>query len=445
MKIAERHLPLWRRAAIIAFVVPTLVLLVFLWAKTGGGIPFVTGRGYKIVAMVPADAQNPSGVQNLVIGSNVRVAGVPVGAVTALDIKGTQVAVHLNFTAYGPLHRGVRLLVRPASLLNATYIQVIDGKGPPLRSGTVLPAKTVQDTTTLQNVLDTLQPSTRKEVGSLVSELNSATAGSGGNLSAILSGLGQVGRQGSNTLDVLAAQSQDLQDIVRRTTQLLDVLDTGNGQIANLATAAEAVTKTTAAMSAPLGQAVTDLPNLIDQLHRASPSITQLVDALTPLAQPLRAAAPNLDESLVTLPSLTRSLEADLPQLNTDLGLAPTTLQAVPGTAADLNELIAPAQMALENVDPMLAYLRPYGPDVASFFTNFGQALAGHDANGNYLRAFVILNADSLKAYPVPTDSGVLHHLLGSAVPQRNPYPSPSEPAHPTGFTGSYPRIQKEG
>lgn len=445
MKIAERHLPRWRRAAIIVFVVPTLVLLVFLWAKTGGGIPFVTGRGYKIVAMVPADAQNPSGVQNLVIGSNVRIAGVPVGAVTALDIKGDEVAVHLNFTAYAPLHRGARLLVRPTSLLNATYIQVFDGKGPALPSGSILPASTVEDTTTLQEVLNSLQPSTREEVGSLVSELDSATVGSGGNLSAILSGLGQVGRQGSNALGVLAAQSQDLQQIVRRSSQLLDVLDTGNGEVADLAAAAEAVTKSTAAMASPLSQSVSDLPNLIQQLHRASPAITQLVDALTPLAQPLREAAPDLSASLSTLPSLTKSVEADLPSLNSALQLAPATLDPLPGTAADLDELIAPAQTALENIDPMLAYLEPYGPDVASFFTNFGQALAGHDANGNYLRAFVVLNADSLKAYPVSTDSGVLHHLLGSAVPERNPYPSPSEPLHPSGFSGPAPRIQKEG
>lgn len=443
MRIAERHLPTWRRVAILAFVVPTLALLVVLWDKTGGGIPFVTGHGYKAVAMVPADAQNPGGVQNLVIGSHVRVAGVPVGSVTALDVKGTRVAVHLNFTAYGPLHRGVRILVRPKSLLNATYLQVTDGSGPPIPSGSVLPASTVQSSTSLQDVLNSLTPATRRAVGSLVVDLNQATAGAGGNLSSILSGLGQVGRQGSTTLSVLAAQSQDLQDIVRRTTQLLDALDAGNGQIASLASAAEAVTTSTAGESAKLSQAVADLPALLAQLHQAAPSITALSAALAPVARSLAAAAPNLNASLSTLPPLTSSLQADLPALGSDLGLAPPTLQAVPATATDLSQLLGPAQAALENIDPMLAYMAPYGADIAAFFTNFGQALAGHDANGNYLRAFVVVNADSLKAYPVATDSGVLHSFLGSSVPQRNPYPSPSEPAHPTGFTGSYPHVQQ--
>lgn len=445
MRVAERHLPLWRRAAIVAFVVPTLVLLVFLWAKTGGGIPFVTGRGYKVVAMIPAGAQNPSGVQNLVIGSRVSIAGVPVGSVTGLDVQGTQVAVHLNFTVYGPLHRGVRLLVRPKNLLNATYIQVTDGTGPALPRGSVLPASVVQGSTTLQDVLNSLQPSTRAALGTLLVDLNGATSGAGGNLSAILSGLGQVGRQGSSALGVLAAQSQDVQDVVRRTTQLLDVLDSGNGEVAALAAAAESVTRSTAGVSSQLSSAVKDLPALVATLHQASPTITQLAGALGPVAQALSAAAPNLSGSLSALPSLTASLKAAMPQLGTDLGLAPATLDAVPATASDVAQLLGPVQAALGNVDPMLAYMKPYGADIASFFTNFGQAIAGHDANGNYLRAFVVLNADSLKAYPVSTDSGVLHSLAGSAVPEKNPYPSPAEPAHPHGLSGAAPQVRKEG
>ena len=39
MKVSALGRKRWRRAAIIGFVVPTLVLLVYLWVKTGGGIP----------------------------------------------------------------------------------------------------------------------------------------------------------------------------------------------------------------------------------------------------------------------------------------------------------------------------------------------------------------------------------------------------------------------
>ena len=445
MKVSALGRKRWRRAAIIGFVVPTLVLLVYLWVKTGGGIPGITGRGYKAVVMVPADAQNPAGVQNLVVGSKVRVAGVPVGWVTAMHVEGQQVAVSLNFTAYQPLHRGVQVRIRPKNLMNPTYIQVIDGRGPPLPSGTRLPATVLASSVTLQNVLNSLQPTTRAQIGQLVRDLDAATAGAGGNLSAILSGLGQVGRQGSTTLDVLAAQSQELAQIVRGTSQLLAALDTGNGQIAQLATAANSVTGATAAAGTQLKQAVAGLPQLIAELHAAAPSISQLSQALQPVSGALSASAANLGASLQTLPGLTANLHQALPQLGQDLSLAPATLSQVPGTAAVLDRLLPGLTTALSNIDPVLGYLEPYGPDIASFFTNMGQGLAGHDANGNYLRAFAVLNADSLKASPLNTSltPNELHGVSGPLLPKANPYPSPSEPRHPHGFTGTYPHVRR--
>jgi phospholipid/cholesterol/gamma-HCH transport system substrate-binding protein len=432
----------WRRAAIIGFVVPTLVLFVYLWVKTGGGIPGVTGRGYKIVAMVPDDAANPGGIQNLVVQSKVKIAGVPVGTVTGLHIRGDEVAVDITFTQYQPLHRGVRIRIRPKNLMNPTYIQVIDGNGPPLPSGSVLPASVLESSVTLQDVLNSLQPQTRAVLGELVRELNQATAGQGGNLSGILAGLGQVGRQGTNTLDVLAAQNQDLQQIVKGASVLMNALDTGNGQIAQLAESADEVTQATARTASALSRTMAGLPGLIGELHQASPSIERLASALNPVVADLSASAKNLDASLQTLPSITQSLDATMGPLGTDLSLAPATLSQVPTTATDLDALVPSLTTALANVDPMLGYLEPYGHAIASFFTNMGQSLAGHDANGDYLRAFLVLNLDSVKAYPVNTSlSPLLHTLLGTAVPEANPYPSPTEPLHPTGFSGTYPRI----
>jgi phospholipid/cholesterol/gamma-HCH transport system substrate-binding protein len=85
----------------------------------------------------------------------------------------------------------------------------------------------------------------------------------------------------------------------------------------------------------------------------------------------------------------------------------------------------------------MLAYLEPYGPDVAAFFTNFGQALGTGDANGNYLRVFIILNEQSFKSWPLSTNQiGLLDHS--------NAYPEPGQSAQPGPFQGDYERIEEE-
>jgi phospholipid/cholesterol/gamma-HCH transport system substrate-binding protein len=51
------------------------------------------------------------------------------------------------------------------------------------------------------------------------------------------------------------------------------------------------------------------------------------------------------------------------------------------------------AQKALKQSEPVLSFIRPYGPDFTSFLRSFGSAAATYDANGHYARTVPIFDA----------------------------------------------------
>jgi phospholipid/cholesterol/gamma-HCH transport system substrate-binding protein len=91
----------------------------------------------------------------------------------------------------------------------------------------------------------------------------------------------------------------------------------------------------------------------------------------------------------------------------------------------------------MSDLDPVLAYLQPYGHDVAAFFTNFGSQAAQGDANGNWARISLLFSEQTLRGYPVSTNVGPLN--------RSNAYPAPGGSVNPKPFTGTYPRLKRDG
>ena len=115
------------------------------------------------------------------------------------------------------------------------------------------------------------------------------------------------------------------------------------------------------------------------------------------------------------------------------LDRAPATLDATPSVAAELSNIIPPSQVFLADLNPMLAFLAPYGRDLAAFVANVGQVFSHADGTGRYLRALVVLSDQGQKDQNVATDSG-----------RSNAYPEPGQSAKPGPFDGQYPRVEEE-
>ena len=339
----------------------------YLWVKAGGGIPLVAPHeSYKV-------SFDTKDIKNLRDMGEVRIAGVSVGHVLSSNLQDgtTHVTLGLDSEAV-PLHQGARFRIGVKSLVGSSFVEVVDGKGPAIASGTTVPTSSVTPAVDVDELFDTLDPTTRAHLSSALQSLGKGVQGRGADIDDTLTGLGHVGREGRTALDALAAQSGDLRKLTAEATSLIDALDTGNGEIVGLVSDAQRLTRVTASNQAKVQQTVRLLPNLVGNLDTAAVSLDQLSQPLAPIAHDLRAASPYLSNALVDLRPTTRDLRGLLPALYGVLQTAPATLSQVPAFGGTVHDLAPDLGTTLSDVSPMLAYLAPYGLDLGALFGSFG-------------------------------------------------------------------------
>ncbi|WP_116200532.1 MlaD family protein [Amycolatopsis circi] len=429
MRIPHAVLPVLRLVMLLAFVLVCALVFGYLWVSSGGKLPVVSQPGYQVVLHLDK-------ASNLVKDSDVMVAGVKVGKVDQLSVQGGKADVVLQLEKSAPLHQGATVQVRAKTLINETFLEITDGRGQELASGTVLPDSAGKPATELNDVLASLDPGTRNALASSVRSLGAATKDGKASISQALQGLGDLGREGKTTLDALAGQSEDLKHLMGSTTTLLAALDTRQGEIGQLVDNANQLVSATSGNSKQLEDVLRKLPGLMDTARTATGSLNKVSGALSPVAANLNIAAPDLSAALKELPQTSADLRALLPSLNGVLAQAPATLQRVPAVAQDVRNLVPALQVDLSDLNPMLGFLRPYGHDLAAFFTNFAQTLATGDANGRAFRVFSINNEQTLKGNPLNTNIGPLNKF--------NAYPLPGSATNPGPANNPYPHVQPE-
>jgi phospholipid/cholesterol/gamma-HCH transport system substrate-binding protein len=414
--------------ALLGFTAVCAVIFGYLWLNSGGNLPGVNKGSYRVSVDIPR-------VSNLVYDSDVMIAGVKVGKVSALEPSANHARVTIQMFSNAPLHRGAMVQVRAKTLVEETYLEISDGHGAQIPNHATLPEGAGRAGTSVNDVLVSLDRPTRTALGSVVNSLGAETADSRKSIAQALGGLGELGREGKDVLAALSAQSPDLERLAANSAALLAALNTRRGEIAQMVRDADTLTKATSGQAEQLSAAMRTLPSLMDTAGRAGGSLTSLSKNLAPVAADLNAAAPDLTSALRTLPETTADLRSLLPPLNSVLDAAPATLDLVPTTSSAVRELIPDLQADLADVNPMLSYVEPYGRDIAAFFSNFVPSIATGDANGRALRVFVILNEQSVRNLPISTNYGPLNKL--------NPYPQGGLDK-PGPWRGEYPRIQED-
>jgi phospholipid/cholesterol/gamma-HCH transport system substrate-binding protein len=223
-------------------------------------------------------------------------------------------------------------------------------------------------------------------------------------------------------------------------TQVLDALDTGQGQIADLVSTANRFTAATAGQKANLEATMRKLPPLLRGASTTSAQFHRISSSLSPIAANLRSAAPDFNQALEQLPDTSSDIRTLLPPLQSVLDQAPTTLDKVPHFGKTTRNFIPPTKSLLLDLNPALRYIKPYGLDLAQLFANFGDAFHHYGDNGQsyiYLRPF--FNALSVRTNPLLLPTG------GPVFTQNNPYPGPGELSDLRPFTGKYPRVERDG
>jgi len=426
MLIPYQAVPKLRGLTLMAFLAVCATIVSFLWLQAGGKLPLLSRAGYQIT--VPYED-----IDNLVFESDVRIAGVEVGHVERIDVEGDHAMVTLELDDDAvPLHEGAVITVRNKTMIEETYLEIVDGDGAAYDDGATLPASAGKGSVQLNDVLTSLDAATRQDLSRLIRSSGAAASDTRDDVDAVLTGLGDLG-ENSGALEALAEQSDDLRSLVRMSTVVLDALDVQQGRIADLTRDAQTLMAVTAGHEQDVEAIMRALPPLLVTTDGASDSLAALTTPLGTVARNLRRASPDLSAALLELPATTDDLRGLLPSLDTALDRAPATLVRLSPLREAAGPLLETLQVNLADLNPMLAYLEPYGHDLVSYWTNFIGFVSSSDANGPIARVKPILDPSSLNL-----------GVDASPATMYNPYPAPGAHNDPREFTGEYPRIEED-
>ncbi|HET9104968.1 MAG TPA: MlaD family protein [Solirubrobacteraceae bacterium] len=315
--------------ALIAAAVGLALFAVTFYAFNQG-LPF--GHGFTVSAIVENSV-------NVRPGDPVRIAGIDVGAVTAVAPAGEATRISFTVAPDGlPLHRDATVRIRDRLFLEGSYYLELDPgtpEAPPLRDGGTIPPGQTAGPVQFFQVLSTFDLAARADLRTLVAAL---ARGIGPGRGGALASSGAAGLR-----EVSASLKPALTDAAVVTRALRG---TEPGDLARLLDSASEVTGTLSASSPQLGALVSGLARTARSLAASDGALGATVSGLDAT---LRAAPPALRAADAALAPTTRLARALTPSLRVTAPI----LHGVNDALARLTVALAPARRG-----PLLSALR---------------------------------------------------------------------------------------
>ncbi|MGI9020265.1 MAG: MlaD family protein [Solirubrobacterales bacterium] len=409
----------------VGFALSCFGLALFLWIAFGGPSP-LRPESYRIT--VPFDEAT-----TLAQESDVRISGVSVGKVKAIDLGDDGLAeAELEIQpAYAPIPADSRATLRQKTLLGETYVELTPGSDESLSaaggdterpSGTIpeggrLPEAQVADSVQLDEIFRAFDDRTRDAFQAWMQGQAAALEGRGDDLSLAIASLDPFAEEADRVLRLLDSQRLAVQRLVSDGGEVFDALSERRGQLRGLITSSDQVFATTAGRDAELEQTFRIFPTFLRESRATLTRLDEFAQDTDPLIQQLRPAAQELSPTLIDLGALAPELEAFLRGLRVTIDVGPEGLKATRRLLdSDLPPVLTELDPFLADFNSIFEMVRLYRREITAFLGNVAAStLAGQTDTGterNVLR----------------TSSPLLPEALASGYPERlrinrtNPY-----------------------
>jgi phospholipid/cholesterol/gamma-HCH transport system substrate-binding protein len=395
----------------VLFALSCFGLLLFVWLTFGGPIP-LKPHGYRVKVEFPEAAQ-------LGLEADVRVAGVSIGKVREkdVDLKTNRTIATLELKRkYAPLRSDARAILRQKTLLGETYIELTSGtkKAPYIKEGGALANSRVADSVQLDDILQALDPTTRRAFQRWQQDMGKAVNGRGRDLNDAIGNLPAFAADGSDLLKVLDSQSGAVRALVRNTGVVFNALSENEQQLHNLVVNAGDVFSATGSQADPLAETFKIFPTFLDESKKTFARLQTFSRKTNPLIadlrEPGRQLAPTLHDVRLLAPDLQRFFVNFRPLI----AAGKTGNPALADILREAKPLLGELSPFLEQLNPPLRWLEFYQPQVSDFITNGAGALEDTVATltdnevGHYLRQNSPLGMESLAMWPqrLPSNRG---------------------------------------
>jgi len=424
--------PLVRIVALAALAAATVFVVVVLLGGSGG---------YHVKARFENASQ-------LVKGNLVQASGVPAGKVEDIRLTGDgQAELTLSIDGdHAPLRRGTLATVRQASLSGVANryvdLRLAPDRAAAIPDGGVLEQDATTTAVDLDQIFNTLDPATRRDLQKVIKGSAAQHDGRGEQMNAGLLYLNPSLSASSRLFRELNSDSKLLERFVvassELVTDLADRREDLSGLVDNLATTTNAIGSEQQA----LAESVERLPDFMRRanttflnLRAALDDLEPLVDDSKPVARKLRPflaeLRPLAQDARPTFADLSRMLKApgkanDLLDLtNAQAPLRDVAVRDVNENGKDREGAFPASTEALGAATPQLEYIRPYTVDLLGWFDDFSHS-GTYDALGAASRVGVHASAFALvdgQLTPVPPELRDEAFQAGASTDQRNRCP----------------------
>jgi virulence factor Mce-like protein len=299
----------------------------------------------------------------LVNGEQVKVAGVPAGKISNIDLPkdcisgqrpsdcGALVTVQVNQTGFGQFHTSATCESRPQSLIGEYFLNCDPGSsGPILAHGATIPVTHTLSTIPGDLLQDIMRMPYRERLTLIINELGAGVAGNSQNLQAALARAVPALTQTDNLLNLLANDSHTLQDLTASANSLVTELANNSGKVQDFIVQANNAATDTATQNAALKQTFHNLPGFLEQLKPALAKLGTAVDANEPALSNLNTSAGEIDRLLTDLPGFSTAARPALKTLGQASVTGKAAVIAAKPTVAHLNQFAKPTPELAQNL-----------------------------------------------------------------------------------------------
>jgi phospholipid/cholesterol/gamma-HCH transport system substrate-binding protein len=298
-----------RLAAIVllALAVPTVLAL-------GTGANGDGGSGYEVRAIFDNAAY-------AVPGEEVRVAGVDVGKIVALDVayeRRAAVTLSIDTPGFSPFHKDAHCTIRPQSLIGEKYVECTPGStgqpvldkvpnGQPGAGKHLLPLAQTSSPVDVDLINNIMRLPYRQRFAIVLNEFGTALAGRGNDLGEAIHRANPALRETDKVLAILAKQNRVLANLAVQSDAVLAPLADKRRRLAHFIVAANQTGTATAERSADIERTFQRFPAFLRELRPTLEQLGTFSDQMTPVLADLHTAAPDLNRFITHLGPFSRA------------------------------------------------------------------------------------------------------------------------------------------
>ena len=334
-------------------------------------------------------------------GEQVRIAGAPVGTISALSVtRQNLAAVTLSISSHDfvPWYSNATCTIRPQSLIAERYIDCSPGTSDqrPLpritrgygRGSHLLPVTRTSSPIDPDIVQNISQDSVRQSLSVILNELGTGLAARGSDLNRVILRADPALTQTQRVFNLLASQNRVLAKLATDSDQVLVPLAKARSSLVGFVVNANRTAGASATQSTQLSQSIKLLPPFLEQLKPLMADLGQLATQGTPVVREAGTSAAALDSEFKALVPFASSAKTAITNLGNAAQQSESSLAGSLGLARQLRDVGTSTQPSAEALQKLLSSLDSTGgiEQLMSLLFHGVGATNGYNADGHYVR-----------------------------------------------------------